>query len=287
MQIDIINSFWDYIVEVFTLASSIASVFLVYLIYKWQKKDESEKEERQWKVEQFNNIFLSSRLDYLKSVFDCINIDIDNLENAYNDISQLFGINDQIGSKIDKLHKNFTWLIDSYDRKLSDQIKKVCDDFCSRLSLYVFDYNGRNSAPLFVDGARIICSEWQSNLLNVLLSYRGENQDRKKTIKDKLKILIPFIVIFLLLCIASFTIKRFDSSSQPNNAINVKIDSLQVDSQLKELRKLKVDTVYTKNASKKNKRRKRINRTKYIHVDCKQDTTEKYQHHIDMEITEK
>ena len=70
IEVDVIESWWDYLLGISTIIFAVVNVWLIWIIYKWQHKDSNDIEERQRRVNQFNNIFLIPRMGILKEAFD-------------------------------------------------------------------------------------------------------------------------------------------------------------------------------------------------------------------------
>ena len=70
IEVDVIDSLWDYMLGIVTMILAGVNLWLIYIIYRWQHKDSNDIEERQRRVNQFNNIFLIPRMDFLKKTFD-------------------------------------------------------------------------------------------------------------------------------------------------------------------------------------------------------------------------
>lgn len=171
MKVEIASSWWDYMVDLFTILSALVSTILVVLIYKWQKKDEAEKERLRWKSEQINNFLIAPKQDYIREVFNKINEDAD-LLSAASSLQDKSVIYDYIDKILNEFNAQFIDLVYVIDKKWYNEIVDITDAYRDSLSHYLFDESEQEDTTNVSKTVRQKSARWQTQLMDLLLSYR-------------------------------------------------------------------------------------------------------------------
>lgn len=227
IEVDIVQSWWDYLQDIVTLILAGVNVVLIYIIYKWQHKDTSVTEERQRRVNQFNNIFLIPRMDALKKTFDELNTISLEFEKNKDNEGKKNVISDKLDNKIKGFDNDFVSFISGIDSGLHEIVHSIVEEMRDGLSHDIFDTDTSTiKGGVYVQIIQKRISAGYKALLTALFSYDGNLKDNnvKKT-KDHhtwLYILLGVIIILL----GAIVFRSYTTPVQ--DKVTIQLDSIQM-----------------------------------------------------------
>jgi len=229
IEVDLVESWWDYLQDIVTLVLAIVNVILIYIIYKWQHKDSSVTEERQRRVNQFNNIFLIPRLEILKSTFDELNNIALELEKGKDDEDEKSRINEEIDKIIRGFDDEFVSFIMGIDSNLYERVHSIMEDMRDGIAHDIFDTDtNRIKGGVYIKIVQTRISASYKTLLTALFSYDGNLID--KTEKREKSSFVPLYILWGLIVILLGTLAFRNNSSPIQEKVTIQLDSIQLKS---------------------------------------------------------
>lgn len=230
IEVDLLESWWDYLQDGATLVLAIVNVVLIYIIYKWQHKDTTVTEERQRRVNQFNNIFLIPRMDYLKKVFDELFTISSKFEQCVEDDDKKNKTNDEIDGKIKEFEDNFVSFIAGIDSGLQQQVHGVVEDMRDGLAHDIFDTNTKDiTGAAYVQKIQKRINTGYKNLLTALFGYDGNIKDSKEKNTKESKVFLYIILGIITILLGSLVYRNYTTPVAPDK-VTIQLDSTQMKS---------------------------------------------------------
>lgn len=237
VEVDLVESWWDYLQDIVTLVLAVVNVALIFIIYKWQHKDSTVTEERQRRVNQFNNIFLVPRMDSLKKAFDELNTVASDFEKNKDDEDKKAEIAERIDCKIKEFDDSFVSFISGIDSILHDKIHSIVEEMRDGLSHDIYDTDtSKIVGGVYVQIIQRRISACYKSLLTALFSYDGNLQEQTDNKSHRtsawLYVLLGVIVILLgTLVYRNYTMPIQDKMmiQLDSNQIRTIIDAVQND----------------------------------------------------------
>ncbi len=229
IEVDLVESWWDYLQDVVTLILAIVNVLLIYIIYKWQHKDSNVTEERQRRVNQFNNIFLVPRMDILKRTFDELNDIALELEKGKDDDSEKTRISEKIDNKVKEFDDIFVSFITGIDSGLHEKIHSIVEDLRDGIAHDIFD----TDTDMIKGGVYVQIIQKRINasykaLLSALFGYDG-NIDDKQEHKTKGTSFVLYILLGVIIILLGTLVYR-NCTTPAQNKVTIQLDSTQMKS---------------------------------------------------------
>lgn len=228
IEVDVIESWWDYLLGISTIIFAVVNVWLIWIIYKWQHKDSNDIEERQRRVNQFNNIFLIPRMGILKEAFDKLIQISTGFERSTDEENKKTELNDKLEQKIVEFEENFVSFIIGIDSKLYNEVHKIVEDMRDGLSHDIFDTNTKKITG--VEYVQKIQTRINSNykaLIKTLFSYDGNvKEDAEKESKKPNTPLFVIMLGVIILLLGSLVYHNY-SAETPEKVI-IQLDSTQM-----------------------------------------------------------
>ena len=228
INVELIESWWDYIQDVVSLILTIANVVLVVIIYKWQHKDSAITEERQRRVNQFNNIFLIPRMDLLKNTFDELNNIALKFEKAKDDEDEKTKVSEEIDNKIVEFEDVFVSFISGIDPILYDKIKFIVDGMRDDLSHEIFDTDtSKIKGGVYVQVIQKRINTGYKILLSALFSYDGKKEESIE-MKETPSNFLTYILLTVIIVLLGILVGHFCFVSDRTGG-NIQSDSTQIE----------------------------------------------------------
>ena len=227
-EVDVIETAWDYIIGGSTVLLAMVNLVLVYFIYKWQTQDFSEKEEKQRRIQQFNNIFLIPRLDFLKKTFEKLDEIALEFENCRDDEEKKSASHDKFQNSIEEFNNKFVSFLPGIDSKLSMDVKECVEGLSDGLSVDVFDSDTKKiSGSEYVQKLQLRISNSYKTLLKILFSYNATEVNENK--KDAVRPLVwlAYLMGVVALSLVLITIRTY-TINPPTDGVTIQLDSLQM-----------------------------------------------------------
>ena len=227
IEVDVIETWWDYLLGISTMILTIINVWLIYIIYKWQHKDSNAIEERQRKVSQFNNIFLIPRIDNLKKAFDdLLNIAAE-FETCTDDEDKKSEKSEKIEKKIVELDDNFVSFIAGIDSTLHKEVDSIIINMRDGLSHDIFDTNTKEiTGAAYVQKIQKRISNSYKSLLKALFSYDGNLPE--KTEKEKVKPTVYLYVLLTIIVLLLGTLVYHHYTTNAPEKVTIQLDETQM-----------------------------------------------------------
>lgn len=227
IEVDVIESWWDYLLGILTMILAGVNVWLIYIIYQWQHKDTNEIEERQRKVNQFNNIFLIPRMSILKETFDKLIQISSGFEKSTDDEIKKTEINEILEKKIVEFDNDFVSFITGIDSKLYNEVHKIVEDMRDGLSHDIFDTNTTEiTGAAYVQKIQTRINTSYKALIKTLFSYDGNVKDStEKNTKNSNTIL--FIMLGTIIILLGSIVYHNYTTKSPEKII-FQLDSIQM-----------------------------------------------------------
>ena len=227
IEVDVIETWWDYLLGISTMMLAAINVWLIYYIYKWQHKDTAIIEERQRKVSQFNNIFLIPRMNILKETFDGLIIIAAKFENSVDDEDKKTEFYNELDNKIVEFDETFVSFIAGIDSTLYEEVYKIVEDMRDGLTQDVFDTNTHEiSGSAYVQKIQKKINANYKNLLKSLFGYDGNLKDKNENSKKgSTALLFAFLGIIIIL-LGSLVYRNYNSVLPEK--ITFQLDSAQM-----------------------------------------------------------
>ena len=230
IEVDLLESWWDYLQDGATLVLAIVNVALIYIIYKWQHKDTRVTEERQRRVNQFNNIFLIPRMDYLKKTFDELVATSSEFEQCGEDDVKKNETNDKIDGRIKEFEDNFVSFIAGIDSCLYQQVHDTVEDMRDGLSHDIFDTNTKEiTGAAYVQKIQKRINIGYKNLITALFSYDGNIKDDKEKKAKKSKVFLYIILVIITILLGVMVYRNYTAPISPEK-VTIQLDSTQMKS---------------------------------------------------------
>ena len=232
IEVDVVETWWDYLLGGATVVLAGINVWLIYIIYKWQHKDSDVVEERQRRVNQFNNIFLIPRMSLLKETFDALNKIALELENAKDVDDEKSSINDKIDSKITEFDDLFVSFITGIDSNLHEKIHSIVEGMRDGIAGDIFDTDtDKIKGGVFVQLIQKRINASYKTLLTALFSYDGNLKDKKDK-KEKSSNVVLYIILTIIIILLSTLVYR-DYTTPVKDKVTIQLDSIQMRSFIK------------------------------------------------------
>ncbi len=230
VEVEVIQSWWDYLLDVGTIILALINVWLVYIIYKWQHKDSTVVEERQRRVNQFNNIFLVPRMDFLKKTFDDLNTISSTFEGCVDDEDKKSETHDKIDKMIVDFDSSFVSFIAGIDSQLYDQVNRIVEGMRDKLTHDIFDTDtAKIKGAEYVQMIQTTINDHYKALLKTLFSYDGNmKEDTKKAPKGVIKYLHEILLGVIIILLGILVYHNYKTVF-PNQVI-FQLDSTQMNS---------------------------------------------------------
>lgn len=200
VRVDVLETWWDYLLGIATIILAGVNLLLIYYIYQLQLKDSSIIEERQRRVSQFNNIILIPRMEFLKKTFEEITNLSSEFEKCANDEEIKGEYYKKIEVEIDNFNVNFVDFVIGIDSNLYSSIHEIVEDMRDGLSQIIFDTDTeKTSSAEYVQKIQSKIYETYKALIKTLFSYDGniEGNTQKSSKCSKLPLLITIGVIII------------------------------------------------------------------------------------------
>lgn len=231
IQVDILSTWWDNIVNAITVVLAITNVYFVYMIYAWQHKDNKESEDKQRRLQQFYNIFLSPRLDMLKDFYTKLS----NIALLYDGTNEGM-VNNVINKKISSFNNSFTDLLLGINQDIYNKIHDEISNLLDNLTILLLN-DAKGGTPDVVNNMFKVILESNKAVMKVLFNYDGcedGNKTNDISCKNKSKRPIIYVIIVLILIFIITSISRCSTNNSTSSSINIRLDSTQ----LNELREI-------------------------------------------------
>lgn len=230
IEVDLLESWWDYIQDGATLVLAIVNVVLIYIIYKWQHKDTAATEERQRRVNQFNNIFLIPRMDFLKNTFDELVTISSEFEKCGEDDDKKNEKNDKIDGKIKEFEDNFVSFIAGIDSGLHQLVHGIVEEMRDGLSHDIFDTNTKEiTGAAYVQKIQKRINLGYKKLLTALFSYDGNIKDSKEKKTKESKVFLYIILGIITILLGALVYRNYTAPVAPEK-VTIQIDTTQMKS---------------------------------------------------------
>lgn len=227
IEVDVIETWWDYLLGITTMILAAINVWLIYIIYKWQHKDSTVIEERQRKVSQFNNIFLIPRMDFLKKTFDELNNIASKFEASVGDENKKTELNDELDNKIVVFDEQFVSFISGIDTTLHEEVHTIIEGMRDGLTQDIFDTNTQEiSGAAYVQKLQKRINANYKNLLRSLFSYDGNLKEKNGNTKKGSSALL-FILLGTIIVLLGLLVCRNYNTVAPEK-ITFQLDSVQM-----------------------------------------------------------
>lgn len=227
IQVDVIETWWDYLLGIATMILAAINVWLIYIIYRWQHKDTKAIEERQRRVNQFNNIFLIPRMELLKQTFDKLIQIASKFESSIDDDSKKTTLSDELDGKIVEFDDNFVSFISGIDSQLYNKVHDIVEGMRDGLSHDVFDTNTAEiNGSAYVQKIQARINLNYKSLLNTLFSYDG-NQGKKDESDKKGSSLFLYALLGVIVIMLASMVYRDYTMGVPEK-ITFQLDSTQM-----------------------------------------------------------
>ena len=227
IEVDVVESWWDYLLGCATIILAIINVILIYIIYKWQHKDSAVIEEKQRRVNQFNNIFLIPRMDYLKKTFDHlikISLEFDKCKDNDDEKSK---ISDKVDNKIKDFDDNFVSFISGIDSNLHEKVHHIIEDMRDGLSHDIFDTDtDKIKGGIYVQIIQKRINTSYKTLLTALFSYDGTSKDNRDKKEKSLSIWLYIFLGVIIVLLGSLVIHNYTLPVQ--DKVTIQLDSMQM-----------------------------------------------------------
>lgn len=285
MHVDIVSSNWDFFVDIVSIISAVVSAYLVYFIYVLQKKDSEERDSRNNDVEHFYNVFLSYRIEKLNRFFGRVKDVVKSIMEFYDSDEGKELINEEVGRLLSEFHYNFASLLQNIDKTLYETLRDANDNYRDDLSEYLVTDLSTSLPEECVNDVLEKTNRWQSNILSILIFYKG--RDIKHTQRNKWHWTGGSIVILIIILLGWLANSHDKISPDYSSPIIIKIDSTQIESIEGTWRTMCKDTVYNIPLRKGNGTRKRRVRMKVINGNLICDSIEANKLGFEIQLTDK
>lgn len=285
MHVDIVSSYWDFFVDIASIISAVASAILVYVIYVLQKKDTEEQEIRNNDVEHFYNVFLSCRIEELNQFFNSVKDVVKSIMECHRSDEGKERINDRVGRLLSQFHYYFVSVLQNIDKTLYEGLRDANDKYRDDLSEYLVTDLSASLPEECVNDVLDKTNRWQSNVLSILIFYKGRNIKRPKRSKCHW---VGCVGVFLLIVFLGYIAHACDKKSPYDSSpVIIKIDSTQMESIEDTWRVLCKDTIYNIPLRKGNGTRKRRASTKVINGNFKCDSIDANKLDFEIQLTDR
>lgn len=229
IEVDVVETWWDYLLGSATIVLAIINVILIYIIYKWQHKDSAVIEEKQRRVNQFNNIFLIPRMDYLKKTFDhLVKISLEFDKSKDND-EEKSKTSEKVDNKIKEFDDKFVSFISGIDSNLHEKVHSIVEDMRDGLSHDIFDTDtDKIKGGIYVQIIQKRINASYKTLLTALFSYDGTSKDNKDKNEKGLGIWLYVFLGVIVILIGSLVLHNYTTPAQ--DKITIQLDSIQMKS---------------------------------------------------------
>lgn len=229
VEVDLVESWWDYLQDIVTLILAVVNVVLIYIIYKWQHKDSNVTEERQRRVNQFNNIFLIPRMDFLKKTFDELNNIALELEKGKDDDAEKTNINEKIDNKIKEFDDIFVSFITGIDSKLHEKIHSIVEDMRDGIAHDIFDTDtDKIKGGVYVQIIQKRINASYKVLLTALFGYDGNMEDKQINESKGTNIVLYILLGSIIILLGTSVYQNFTTPVQ--DKVTIQLDSAQMKS---------------------------------------------------------
>lgn len=241
IEVDVIETWWDYLLGVSTMILAAINVWLIYYIYKWQHKDSAIIEERQRKVSQFNNIFLIPRMNLLKEIFDGLNNIAAKFETCVNDEDKKTEFYDELDGKIVEFDEKFVSFIAGIDSALHEEVHAIVEGMRDGLTHDVFDTNTHEiTGSAYVQKIQKRINANYKSLLKSLFGYDGNLKDENENSKKGSSALLFVFLGVIIILLGSLVYRNYNTVAPEK--FTLQLDSAQMK---KIIEAVKSDTVTT------------------------------------------
>lgn len=227
IEVDVVETWWDYLLGCATIVLAIINVILIYIIYKWQHKDSAVIEEKQRRVNQFNNIFLIPRMDYLKKTFDhLIKISLE-FDKAKDNDDEKSKTSDKIDNKIKEFDDKFVSFISGIDSNLHEKVHRIVEDMRDGLSHDIFDTDtDKIKGGIYVQIIQKRINASYKTLLTALFSYDGTTKDNTEKSDKGLGIWIYILLGVIVILLGTLVFHNYTTPAQ--DKVTIQLDSTQM-----------------------------------------------------------
>lgn len=228
IEVDVIETWWDYIIGGVTVILTGINAWLIYIIYTWQHKDSNVVEERQRRVRQFNNIFLVPRIDYLKGSFDELLTLSSEFETSTDNDDKKQEIHDKVDNKIVEFEEKFVNYIEGLDSLLFDDVHNIVEGMRDGISNDVFDTNTKEiTGAAYVQKIQTRINSSYKALLKSLFGYDGNLKENKNKELHGANTCLYIMLGVIIILLGSLVIRNFDSKTAPEKVV-FQLDSAQM-----------------------------------------------------------
>ena len=227
VEVDLVESWWDYLQDIVTLVLAVVNVALIFIIYKWQHKDSSVTEERQRRVNQFNNIFLIPRMDSLKETFDELNNITSEFEKNKDDEDKKAEIAEKIDCKIIFFDDSFVSFIAGIDSNLHEKIHSIVEEMRDGLSHDIYDTDtSKIVGGVYVQILQTRINVGYKSLLTALFSYDGNLKDKKEKKSNLAGSLLYVLLGIIVILLGTLVYRNYSMPVQ--DKVTIQLDSTQM-----------------------------------------------------------
>lgn len=241
IEVDVIETWWDYLLGISTMILAAINVWLIYYIYKWQHKDTAIIEERQRKVSQFNNIFLIPRMNLLKELFDGLNNIAAKFETSVDDEDKKTEFYNELDCKIVEFDEKFVSFIAGIDSTLHVEVHAIVEGMRDGLTQDIFDTNTHEiTGSAYVQKIQKRINANYKSLLKSLFGYDGNLKDKNENSKKESSALLFVFLGIIIILLGSLVYRNYNTVAPEK--ITFQLDSVQMK---KMIDAVKCDTLTT------------------------------------------